>query len=133
MAKPHKPAGSDNVAFRAVEIRSKDSACVAARNCRGRRYLTKEAPRLPLADCDRVDRCECRYAHLPDRRHKSRRRTDLGVPTPPRPGEIEKRQRSGRRSEDLAEEDRRKAVEGNDSTEDTYYDYVNKKLTLEDP
>lgn len=61
--------------WRAVSIRSPGAACAAARDCAAKRWLSAEAPRLPLPGCD-ADRCECHYRHHADRRAGPRRRFD---------------------------------------------------------
>lgn len=35
---------------------------------------------LPLADCDRPDRCDCRYVRFADRRGGPRRRSEGALP-----------------------------------------------------
>lgn len=59
-------------AFSAVEIRPRSGACDAARALEGRRYLSKDAPALPLANCTAA-RCRCRFSKLSDRRTDGRR------------------------------------------------------------
>lgn len=60
--------------FHAVSIRPGGNACDAARDLRGRRFLSPEAPALPLAGCDRPD-CGCRFTHHGDRRSDEDRRS----------------------------------------------------------
>ena len=64
--------------WRAVAILASDSACEAARQLRGKRFLTREAPRLPLAECIKQDQCQCKYRHLRDRRGPQRRAFEEG-------------------------------------------------------
>ncbi len=64
-----------NNRWHAITIVGSGSACAAAEACRGKRFLSAEAPRLPLADCD-VKRCDCRYRHYADRRGSPRRRDE---------------------------------------------------------
>ena len=47
--------------------------CQAAAGLKGRRYLSAEAPTLPLAACD-AKSCQCRYVHFEDRRQGEDRR-----------------------------------------------------------
>ena len=61
--------------YHAVSIVAGPQCCAAAKAQVGRRYLSKEAPRLPVAGCDRPD-CRCRYAHHDDRRALPRRIVD---------------------------------------------------------
>jgi hypothetical protein len=58
--------------FHAVSIVFGDQACEAVRSCTGIKYLSSEAPRLPIAGCqNRI--CTCHYEHYKDRREESRR------------------------------------------------------------
>jgi len=61
--------------WHAVGIVGTAHACAAAQACKGGRYLSVDAPRLPLAGCD-ASICDCTYQHFPDRRHESRREDD---------------------------------------------------------
>lgn len=80
--------------FHAVTVHGQ---CDAARPLAGRRFLSKDAPTLPLAGCDEPGGCTCVYRHHPDRRVGNPRRgfvSDFGVRT-------ERRRSNGRRlSED---------------------------------
>ena len=62
----------------AVSIATGPRCCAAARELRGQRFLSREAPPLPLKACDRAD-CTCRYEHHSDRRKGLRRARDMGV------------------------------------------------------
>jgi len=62
----------------AVSIVPGPRACAAARDLAQRRLLSREAPPLPLKDCDRTA-CQCRYEHHEDRRKGPRRASDIGV------------------------------------------------------
>jgi hypothetical protein len=53
-------------------------ACAAAYALRDRRFLSREAPALPLTGCS-AGECSCRYEHHGDRRHAVRRARDLAV------------------------------------------------------
>ena len=109
--------------FHAVEIRCTKNACQAAKDTRGERYLSAEAPLLPLDQCDRPDRCQCRYQHYKDRRGGSRRDAEVGLPTQNDSERVEQRHRKGRRTEDIAED-----AEPASLSEDSYYEYVGKKI-----
>jgi hypothetical protein len=63
--------------WHAVTIAAPASACQAAQACKGKRYLSRDAPRLPLAECDTAQ-CECKYRHFPDRRGSTRRHDEMG-------------------------------------------------------
>lgn len=58
--------------FRAVTIVPARPACKLVRRHMQTRYLTNEAPRLPLSGCH-VGQCNCRYMHHEDRRVEDRR------------------------------------------------------------
>ena len=60
--------------YHAVSIRTAGRSCTAAISMEGQRFLSNEAPSLPLADCDRPDQCKCRFAHYKDRRSGGERR-----------------------------------------------------------
>jgi len=84
--------------WHAVAIVGTAEACAAAKACRDSRYLSTEAPRLPLAGCD-ARCCDCRYAHFDDRRRGPRRAAERSG-APPKRVSVEQRARTGRRSTD---------------------------------
>ena len=59
--------------YHAVSIRVPGAACDAAKALKGQRFLSSEAPLLPLADCDAAE-CSCTFAHHADRRAGDDRR-----------------------------------------------------------
>lgn len=65
--------------FHSVEIRPRGEGCIAVKQQEGLRYLSSEAPRLPLPGCTKSN-CTCRYVHYVDRRQEERR-MDFG-PSP---------------------------------------------------
>jgi hypothetical protein len=84
--------------YHAVSIVPGAVCCAAARDLRTQRFLSKEAPPLPLKACT-ASGCRCSYRHFDDRRMKSRRASDrIGQP-PPFSG-AERRAASGRRQTD---------------------------------
>jgi hypothetical protein len=85
--------------FHGVEIRTSEDCCHAAAAIEGQRFLSDEAPLLPLEDCDRRASCRCRYRHFADRRTEPRRESDLGLPLRPHPQD--KRSGRGRRITDV--------------------------------
>ena len=109
--------------FHAVEIRTTNDACPAAQNTNGERYLSAEAPPLPLGQCDRPDQCQCRYQHYEDRRGNSRRGAESGAPSQHDAERDEQRNLKGRRAEDIAEDGEPCSV-----SEDSYYEYVGDKI-----
>jgi hypothetical protein len=87
-----------NRRWHAVGIVPTARSCDAARACRDRRYLSAEAPALPLKGCDAV-RCECRYGHFDDRRRGPRRGEEKGG-IPHKATQADRRERRGRRATD---------------------------------
>ena len=90
--------------FYAVSIESETTACSLAESLKSRRFLSDEAPGLPLPGCSEAQ-CSCKYQHHADRRDGARDR---------RLGEIadadtadfwrlrgDRRRGGGRREEDL--------------------------------
>jgi hypothetical protein len=86
--------------WHAVAIRSPQPACPAAAKLGKRRFLSREAPTLPLADCPAPQKCRCIYQHFDDRRTLSRRAADEGRPAPPYNGN-DRRCAPGRRKTDV--------------------------------
>jgi hypothetical protein len=79
--------------YQAVSIRARASACEAARACGTERFLSLEAPSLPLNDCSKPAQCQCRYRHHGDRRDEPRRDADAGLPG--QPWHVEERRAGG--------------------------------------
>ncbi|KAA3654917.1 MAG: hypothetical protein DWQ11_02590 [Proteobacteria bacterium] len=86
--------------YHCVTINPGEPACRTAQTLKGIRFLSAEAPLLPLASCD-ASRCRCTFTHYKDRRRGDRR-------NPYRPeshmhvaqGLEDRRGRRGRRSTD---------------------------------
>jgi len=72
MAADRKPVPSSE--FHAVAIKFSDNACDAAKVLESKRFLSNEAPRLPLPECQLL-KCNCRFVHFKDRRARSNRRS----------------------------------------------------------
>jgi hypothetical protein len=72
------PASSDDGQgdFRAVSIHAYGGRCLASQSVSGQRFLTSEAPTLPLEECT-AEKCNCRYVHHADRRRGTRDRRTL--------------------------------------------------------
>jgi hypothetical protein len=87
--------------WHAVTIIGSASMCAAAQACKGKRFLSPEAPRLPIAGCD-AEKCSCRYRHFVDRRAGPRRAEERGAA----PARAPTNRRAGR--------DRRAPEESND-------------------
>lgn len=84
--------------FHGIAIEPGGRACEAVRELAGQRYLSEDAPRLPLDECQCVQDCRCVYRHYPDRRTDVRRDADMGLPYRHVPGD--KRAGAGRRITD---------------------------------
>jgi hypothetical protein len=87
--------------WHAVSIVSSAACCATAMGLLGIRFLSKEAPWLPLKGCVMGSDCRCWYQHHEDRRVLSRRAPDLWNPVHTRYVREERRRVRGRRSADL--------------------------------
>ncbi|MGB5247598.1 MAG: hypothetical protein WBM54_09720 [Woeseia sp.] len=67
-------SGKSSQEWHAVAVRPGMNSCVSARRSNGARYLSREAPNLPLPGCDEAN-CTCRFVHYADRRAGEDRRT----------------------------------------------------------
>jgi hypothetical protein len=63
-------AGGD---YRAVSLAPNIECYAAAKDAADKRYLLREAPHLPLADCSMPEACSCKYRKHADRRDGDRR------------------------------------------------------------
>jgi len=84
--------------WHAVAVVACEAACKAARALEQKRFLSVDAPRLPLAACD-APVCECTYRHFADRRQDSRR-SDSGPDAAGGAADGERRRGRGRRRTD---------------------------------
>lgn len=73
-AEPESPSAQRRPSYHAVEIRAPDAGCEAVRAVRGKRFLSIEAPPIPLPACG-CNNCACYYVHHDDRRSGQRRNT----------------------------------------------------------
>jgi hypothetical protein len=71
--------------FHAVSIIPGEHACAVAYRSTGQRFLSPQAPKLPLPTCDAFH-CTCRFKHHKDRRAGPRRRSDIGLMSGRYPG-----------------------------------------------
>jgi hypothetical protein len=85
--------------FQAIAIYHGVRACEPARKFSEHRFLTRDAPPLPLAGCTMGSTCQCKYLKYKDRRGNQRRLVDFGAPARMFTGE-DRRKRNGRRSND---------------------------------
>lgn len=94
-----------NTEFHAVSIKFEGSACRAAQDMTGRRFLASAAPKLPLPECDSLD-CKCRFAHYKDRRASKDRRSPFRAPGFDQTGAFDAQQRPEQRvGEDRRDDD----------------------------
>jgi hypothetical protein len=87
--------------YQAVSIVQPSCACSAVGEFEGARFLTDEAPLLPVPGCDAA-KCTCRYTRHGDRRTRGDRRVYAGLQTElyTANGNAERRRARGRRKED---------------------------------
>ncbi|WP_438971210.1 hypothetical protein [Methylophaga sp.] len=55
--------------YAAVKIEACEFSCNASFDRSSQVFLAREAPSLPLNDCDTTAGCSCKYIHFEDRRH----------------------------------------------------------------
>jgi hypothetical protein len=88
------------VQWHAVSVSSEAGSCFHARLLKGLRFLSTEAPPLPLADCTQPASCTCTYKKYSDRRAELRRSHEISGIRRPSP-EQDQRTTRGRRKRDL--------------------------------
>lgn len=66
--------------YQAVSIRHPAHCCGAVQNLDSQRFLSFEAPNLPLSACSTPSQCQCCYRILDDRRGDPHRDAQVGVP-----------------------------------------------------
>jgi hypothetical protein len=95
----------DSGKYHSVAIACRTRSCEAVQQLKGKRFLSTEAPALPVQGCA-ADSCQCRYVHFDDRRDDDRR-TPFGKYSsiPPLFIDHERRNQSGRRSNDVVDLD----------------------------
>lgn len=93
-------SNNESTPYHSVSIMTGAGACQTARTLRNVRFLSAEAPLLPLVSCD-ATRCNCKFAHHADRRRGDRRNAysaeSHGYAIQ---GGAERRERRGRRQSD---------------------------------
>ncbi len=94
--------GRTRLRFHCVSIVGGEAACPAVRELDSQRLLSADAPRLPLATCDRPGQCRCTYRHFDDRRAGPRRSIENGRPQAGW-SDAERRRIRGRRATDFAD------------------------------
>ncbi len=90
-----------NKLFHGVAVHPRDeNCCSAVQTLNGKRFLSADAPVLPLTDCANPSGCRCVYERFDERRGSLRREADIGLPARTHAQVIEKRVGLGRRSTD---------------------------------
>jgi hypothetical protein len=85
--------------WHAVSLASEPGSCFRARLLKGQRFLSSEAPALPLPDCTQPESCNCSYKKYDDRRAGLRRSREVsGIQRPT--ASPEQRKTRGRRVKD---------------------------------
>lgn len=94
-------AGEPAVArpYSAISIYRGVQACAIARKFSDHRFLSRDAPQLPLSGCTMSASCDCRYVRHQDRRGDMRRLPDFGLSHARFTGR-DRRATSGRRKRD---------------------------------
>ncbi len=84
--------------WHAVSVKPGAGACDAAIAGKSNRWLSREAPLMPLPGCTRPDTCRCTYQHHEDRRAgDGRRAEETDAFSRPTPVSNERRSRGSRR------------------------------------
>ncbi len=65
--------------YRAVTIEHGPNCCRSASAIHGKRFLSSNAPKLPLANCAIPGLCQCEYRPLHDRREDPPPKQTLGA------------------------------------------------------
>lgn len=89
-----------NKKWHAVSIVPKGMCCELVKSLRTSRFLSSEAPHLPLPECTMPSSCTCAYKHHEDRRAKARRSDELHGIRRSRWTAEERRTRGDRRTTD---------------------------------
>ena len=91
--------GKGKQPWHSVVIVTRANACTGALAARNQRFLSKDAPQLPLKDCPQASTCKCVYKHFLDRRDEPRRGNEATGMRTARP-KAERRVARGRRKPD---------------------------------
>ena len=83
--------------WHAVSVKPGAGACAAASSGRSQRWLSREAPQLPLPGCTNPDKCYCTYQHHDDRRGEGRRAEDTDAFRRPTQVQVDRRSHQDRR------------------------------------
>jgi len=87
--------------YHAIQVLPCEHSCDPARWVSSKIYLVSELSKLPLASCNKIDECGCKFKHYEDRRQNEDRRTDSIVLQNTFSGdETRKQKKKGRRDND---------------------------------
>ncbi len=84
--------------WHAVSVKPGQAICESAAAAKNRRWLSREAPVLPLPGCTMPDHCRCTYQHHEDRRVGGRRAEDMDAFARPVKVVNERRKQRSRRA-----------------------------------
>ena len=94
--KTEKPnTATKSTPFHAVSMKLTADSCTAAKDLAGKRFLSADAPALPLRECNAAN-CDCRFVHHGDRRHPNDRRSPFSANIGEDSGKFEQEQRENR-------------------------------------
>ena len=96
----HAKPKSISKQWHAISIDAKPLSCALAQDFRKRRFLSREAPALPLVGCTKGASCPCTYKHHEDRRSKPRRKDGAALSSNATRQAGERRASRGRRTDD---------------------------------
>ena len=92
-----KPIAAATKKYTGLAFVADPHCCDAANAHNERRFLTSEAPKIPLAECSDPTLCECKYRNIDDRRTRDDRRDIVGVLSKDMPvGDQRSNRRAGR-------------------------------------
>ncbi len=94
-----RPVRPRKESWHAVSLIPKGEACDPVLALKGTRFLSDQAPPLPLPDCPYASTCRCVYQHFADRRAGPRRQEEMTGSRSVRPN-VERRIGRGRRKTD---------------------------------
>ncbi|MDG2156092.1 MAG: hypothetical protein P8M26_09125 [Gammaproteobacteria bacterium] len=75
----NKPIATEKKKYSGLAFVAEAHCCDAANTHNERRFLTSEAPNIPLAECSDPALCHCKYRNIDDRRIRHDRRHIVGA------------------------------------------------------
>ncbi len=86
--------------WHAVTVVLRETSCAAAALCRNSKFLSGQAPKLPLPACPHPEACQCTYRHFEDRRCGPRRNAEVNPSLGDTKPDTNRRKQGGRRARD---------------------------------